>query len=316
MTDETGPPPDFHDEGDAELQDPDLQLETTSSSLRVLWAKWMCRAGGSYTDVDFFGRKIGGVPTPAVDAYRAMEEALTSMGYLPKSRWAYNCRKIADSSSYSLHSAGIAIDIDPNENPYSAGDRHSGTIKANHVAAVLAVRNSAGRSVWSWGGNWSTPDRMHFQLDQGPDAVDVNWSTVPGHGATASGGGTTPAREADSSYVVKSGDTLRTIAETHGSTIGAFIAANPNMDPDRISPGQKLAVPGGTSDGKSKSTESKGGKPRKPKTSAPTYVVQSGDTLKQVAADHGVSLTELLAANPQLPDPDVVRPGVSLNLPE
>jgi peptidoglycan hydrolase-like protein with peptidoglycan-binding domain len=48
------------------------------------------------------------------------------------------------------------------------------------VDAALAIKNNAGQSVWSWGGSWRKPDRMHFQLDRGPDAIDIDWSTVPG----------------------------------------------------------------------------------------------------------------------------------------
>jgi hypothetical protein len=168
-------------EGDAERQDPDLVMETSTSTLRKLWAEWMCRRGdGTFVDVEFFGARIGGVPTPAVDAYRALEAALGSAGYRPSSRWAYNCRLIEGTDQPSLHSAGIAVDIDPEQNPYSHGDPFSGRIGPDHVAAALSIRNRAGARVWSWGGHWNKPDRMHFQLDRGPAAVDVDWRTVPG----------------------------------------------------------------------------------------------------------------------------------------
>lgn len=179
-------PPQFAEpEADAELLDPELEtrdgLETTTARLRTLWDGWKC-GNGEYVDQPFFGKTIGGIPAPARDAYRALEMALRATGYEPKSRWAYNCRTIAGSNLLSLHSYGIAIDLDPKQNPFSHGDRYSGLIKPHHVRAVLAIENSSGRSVWSWGGNWSKPDRMHFQLDQGPSGVDVDWSTVPGDG--------------------------------------------------------------------------------------------------------------------------------------
>jgi peptidoglycan hydrolase-like protein with peptidoglycan-binding domain len=129
-----------------------------------------------------FGRNIGSIPQPTVDAYKALEQALRFSGYQPDSAWSYNCRKIAGSSKDSLHSFGIAIDIDPALNPYSAGDPYSGAIKRHHVEAVLAVKNPQGERVWSWGGHWRKPDRMHFQIDQGPDRVAVDWLTVPGAG--------------------------------------------------------------------------------------------------------------------------------------
>lgn len=181
MSEETIPTEFVDPEGDGEIQDPELGFETTTSRLRSLWAAWMCREGsGRFASPTFFGKGIGGVPAPAVDAFRALEAALRATGYEAQSRWAYNCRMIASSNKPSLHSAGVAVDIDPKQNPYTTGDPFSGKLTREQVAAVLAIKNSKGRSVWSWGGNWRKPDRMHFQLDQGPEGVDVDWTTVPG----------------------------------------------------------------------------------------------------------------------------------------
>lgn len=50
---------------------------------------------------------------------------------------------------------------------------------------------------------------------------------------------------------------------------------------------------------------------------APTsYTVQQNDNLTHIARDHGVSLDDLVAANPQIKDPDVIHPGEQVNLPE
>jgi putative chitinase len=43
--------------------------------------------------------------------------------------------------------------------------------------------------------------------------------------------------------------------------------------------------------------------------------VRSGDTLSGIAQRHGVSLGELLRANPQIKNPDLIYPGQQLNLP-
>jgi len=45
------------------------------------------------------------------------------------------------------------------------------------------------------------------------------------------------------------------------------------------------------------------------------YTVRSGDNLSAIAADHGVSLSDLLAANPQISDPNRIQPGQVINLP-
>ncbi len=167
-------------EGDAELQDPTLVLESTSD-MRRAWNDWFCSKGpGEFANVKFFGRGIGGVPAPAVDAYKALESALSAAGYRPGGAWSNKCRKIAGTDRYSLHSYGVAVDIDSRENPMSKGDPYSGKIKKVHVDAALSIRNNNGRRVWEWGGSWRTPDRMHFQLDRGPDDVIIDPATIPG----------------------------------------------------------------------------------------------------------------------------------------
>ena len=47
-----------------------------------------------------------------------------------------------------------------------------------------------------------------------------------------------------------------------------------------------------------------------------TYVVKPGDTLSKIAKQNGVSLAQLLRANPQIKDPNRVSVGAVLNLPD
>ncbi len=175
-------PPEFADpEANAEELDPKFGIETSTASLRNLWSAWRCNEGsGRFGNPMIYGKSVGGVAKPAVDAFLALEAALKATGYQATSRWSFNCRKIGKSTKYSLHSYGIAIDIDPRENPFTEGDRYSGKLQRRHVDAVLAIKNKRGQSVWSWGGSWRKPDRMHFQINRGPNDVDVNWATVLG----------------------------------------------------------------------------------------------------------------------------------------
>jgi spore coat assembly protein SafA len=46
-----------------------------------------------------------------------------------------------------------------------------------------------------------------------------------------------------------------------------------------------------------------------------TYVVQQGDTLSGIAQTFGVSLAALEAANPQIPDPNLIFPGQVITVP-
>lgn len=45
------------------------------------------------------------------------------------------------------------------------------------------------------------------------------------------------------------------------------------------------------------------------------YTVRKGDTLWGIAKQHGVALTELIAANPQIKNPNLIYPGDRVNIP-
>ncbi len=162
----------------AERSDPEVKkwLEdehrAPTSTLRSWWAPWY--AGKSeFADVKFFGRGVGGVPTLAAPAYAALEQALRAGGYTPQSSWAFNVRNIAGSDLPSLHSYGIAIDLDPAANPYVPWSGwHQTRFTPDQIGAVDAIVTTRGVRVWKWGGHWRPDaDLMHFQIDCHPDEL-------------------------------------------------------------------------------------------------------------------------------------------------
>jgi len=46
------------------------------------------------------------------------------------------------------------------------------------------------------------------------------------------------------------------------------------------------------------------------------YLVKSGDNLSKIAQQHGVDLQSLIAANPQIKNPDLIFPNQSINIPQ
>ncbi len=136
------------------------------------------------TNILFYDRHIGGVANPTVDAFAALEAALQDTGYQPTSRWAYNCRKISGTTRYSLHAYGIAIDIDPAENPYVSGglDWSKTKFTPEQIAAVEAIETTQDVKVWTWGGQWVTKqDYMHFQINTTPAQLlaGIKETTMP-----------------------------------------------------------------------------------------------------------------------------------------
>jgi murein DD-endopeptidase MepM/ murein hydrolase activator NlpD len=97
-------------------------------------------------------------------------------------------------------------------------------------------------------------------------------------------------------YIVKPGETLRTIALRYKSTLDSLAILNDLTHPATIYAGQSINVRQG-SDG----TE--------PLTDAGMYVVQSGDTIYRLAAKFGVSIDTIVDANQWPTATKILWPG-------
>lgn len=110
-----------------------------------------------------------------------------------------------------------------------------------------------------------------------------------------------------SSYVtVQWGDTLSGIAAYCGTTVEAIRAANPGLG-WWVYAGQVLYIPTGSSYSYTPVTYSY--------SYSGTYVVQWGDTLAKIAAAHGVTVNDLLAANPNIWSASLIYAGQVIYVP-
>jgi hypothetical protein len=87
---------------------------------------------------------------------------------------AFNCRTATGSSSWSQHAYGLAIDVNPIENPYVEGGRvyHDASRRYADRSKQLRGMIHAGDAIvaafaaigWGWGGSWSgsVRDYQHF----------------------------------------------------------------------------------------------------------------------------------------------------------
>ena len=115
-----------------------------------------------------------------------------------------------------------------------------------------------------------------------------------------SGGGSTAAT--GSTYTVRAGDTLWSIAARHGTTVSLLMQANGLTNANVVYVGQRLTIPGGSTG--SSGTPSGGA----------FYVVRAGDTLASIASRYGTTVSAIASAN-GLANPNYIYPGQRLRIP-
>ena len=107
---------------------------------------------------------------------------------------------------------------------------------------------------------------------------------IPG-GSSGSGGA--------SSYVVKPGDTLSSIAQKLGTTVSALARANNIADPNRILIGTTLSLGGSGGGGAVVPTSSGGGR----QLAGQRHTVQRGETIYGIASRYGIAQADLVRWN-------------------
>ncbi|MFL2019379.1 COG3942 and LysM peptidoglycan-binding domain-containing protein [Weissella hellenica] len=129
-------------------------------------------------------------------------------------------------------------------------------------------------------------------------------------GAAAALAGSSIVASADS-ITVKSGDTLYALAAANNVSVDDLVSANKIADANLIHVGQKIELAG------SSSTQSAA--PAKEETAKSvsnngSYAVKAGDSLWAIANANGMTLSELLNANPDLQASSVIYVGSQINL--
>ncbi|SHE97458.1 M23 family metallopeptidase [Desulforamulus putei] len=94
-------------------------------------------------------------------------------------------------------------------------------------------------------------------------------------------------------YRVRPGDTLWSIAERSGISVGELAAVNRLSQEDVLAVGRTLTIPG---------------------REVCYHLVAGGETLSHIAGQYGISLQELMKAN-DITNPDLIRIGLRLTIP-
>ena len=121
---------------------------------------------------------------------------------------------------------------------------------------------------------------------------------------------------ADSSYIVKKGDTLYSISRKYQITVPELRAANNLSENDVIKVGVKLVIPSADIENAAALSASKTSetKPNVSSKSATSYIVQKGDTLYGIARKYNIKLNELLSLN-NLDNSSTIKIGQKILVP-
>lgn len=103
-------------------------------------------------------------------------------------------------------------------------------------------------------------------------------------------------------YIVRRGDTLSAIALRYDLTARDILRVNPQItDPNRLYVGQQICIPLPI--------------PAPPACTGTEYIIRKGDTLSIIARRFNLTVNEILQANPQITDPNLIFSGQVICIP-
>lgn len=185
------------------------------------------------------------------------------------------------------------------------------TVKSGDNLSSIAARYKTTVGAIASANNISNPSRIYVGQKLTIPGSSAS-SATPAKAAPAPAKKAAPATSS-TTYTVKAGDNLSSIAARHKTTVAAIASANNISNPSRIHVGQKLTIGGSASTTKAAPAPAKKATPA-PKAATSksiTYTVKSGDTLSGIAARHNTTVTAIVTAN-KLPNANVLRVGQKL----
>jgi LysM repeat protein len=200
----------------------------------------------------------------------------------------------------------------PTPEPTLAADTFDYTVKPGETLALIAEKFDT---------EVQTLRELNFLLDDNIFAGQV--LSVPYVEGMTAEGAPTPS-PTPFSYVVQAGDTLSSIAAQFGVQSTILIEVNNILDPNNLTVGTPLLIPGFTSPAGSDvaagddSASDAGGSTDTGTTggtgAAVEHVVQPGETLGQIAVEYGIDPLALAQAN-NIANGNLIRVGQRLVIP-
>ena len=163
---------------------------------------------GGMTTLKTASGKSFTVAAQYADKFKGFVDALEATGYRINSIGGFANRSTA-SGGFSWHSKGMAIDINPSQNPHTfPGSQNYGKTDMPSNVSELAARFGLG-----WGGNWrSSKDTMHFSAggNEGGSGTEARGGTMASTGENESrpGSGGSPSSSMPGGKVAGTGPAL------------------------------------------------------------------------------------------------------------
>lgn len=178
--------------------------------------------------------------------------------------WAY--RDIRGSStSLSNHASGTALDLNAPKHPLGKANTFS-----NSQEAKIRAKLKEYDGVLRWGGDYSArKDEMHYEINADKSAVAAVAAKLRAGDAKPTASKPSPSAS-DSTYTVKSGDTLSGIASANKTTVSVLVDLNDLHSANVIYVGQKLKLASTASPAKKPAPVKKPAPAKKPVSSGPT----------------------------------------------
>ncbi len=123
-----------------------------------------------------------------------------------------------------------------------------------------------------------------------------------GSNSASPASGSSASSAAPAIHVVQQGEVLSVIAENYGITVNELVAANGIADPNLVTPGTELIIPGLTAAELEAANQI-------------VHIVQQGESLGSIATQYGVTTDALIEAN-GITNPNVIRVGDRLIIPQ
>jgi LysM repeat protein len=165
------------------------------------------------------------------------------------------------------------------------------------IAGVFFLVASVGLTVNVWPKADQSPSNntQDFEVAQSENTEISSEKQVLGETIQAAA----PTEEQFTEYTVKSGDTLFNISQQYNIRWDLIAQINSLSEPYVLHAGQKVKIPQSTTS----------------VVPDKIYTVKSGDSLAKIAVQFNITVSDIIAVNPNLQQSDLITPGQVIKLP-